>query len=58
MTYAVELDVPLGFLIDPKEFAKQQNKLVKESLRENFDKTTKVLDVQATTVVTTPSLPW
>ncbi|WJN62965.1 hypothetical protein [Streptomyces phage phiScoe25] len=58
MTYAVELDVPLGFLIDPKEFAKQQNKLVKESFKDNLDPSTKVLDVQATTVVTTPSLPW
>ncbi|MGW0861314.1 hypothetical protein [Streptomyces sp. NPDC002611] len=51
VTYAVEVDIPLGFLVDERELAREQTRELKASLRAGTPAGTKLVDVQATHVV-------
>jgi predicted solute-binding protein len=51
VTYAVEVDIPLGFLVDERELARQQTKELKRTMRASTPAGSKLLDVQATHVV-------
>ena len=51
VTYAVEVDIPLGFLVDERELARQQTKELKRTMRAGTPDGSKILDVQATHVV-------
>jgi predicted solute-binding protein len=51
VTYAVEVDIPLGFLVDERELARQQTRELKAALRGSAPVGAKLRDVQATTVV-------
>ncbi|ATI18973.1 hypothetical protein KGG85_gp33 [Streptomyces phage Tefunt] len=53
VTYVVELDVPLGFLVDEEEFARSQSLEIERSARSSFrDTEAKLKSVKATSVVT------
>jgi predicted solute-binding protein len=51
VTYAVEIDVPLGFLVDERELARQQTRELKANLRASATAGMKLVDVQASHVV-------
>ena len=51
VTYAIEVDIPLGFLEDERELARQQTKEMKRTMRETSRDVGKLIDVQATHVV-------
>ncbi|MFE9254019.1 hypothetical protein [Streptomyces sp. NPDC006879] len=57
VTYALEVDLPLGFLIDEKVFAAQHSKDAVQALRDSAPTGQKVIDAQASTVVI-PARPW
>ncbi|MCX5236254.1 hypothetical protein OG824_13695 [Streptomyces prunicolor] len=51
VTYAVEVDIPLGFLVDERELARQQTWEMKRTLRAGTPAGTRLVDIQATHVV-------
>ncbi|MGW5130900.1 hypothetical protein [Streptomyces sp. NPDC004135] len=57
VTYAVDVDVPLGFLVDEKALAREQSRELKRTLRASTPVGCEIRDVQATTVVVARH-PW
>lgn len=57
VTYAIEVDIPLGFLADERRLSRQYSKELKAALRGSVPEGAPLRDVQATTVVVT-GRPW
>ncbi|WP_406409671.1 hypothetical protein OG923_12725 [Streptomyces halstedii] len=51
VTYAIEVDIPLFFLVDEKQFAASHAKEHERSFREGLPAGTELLDVKASAVV-------
>ncbi|MFJ3775208.1 hypothetical protein ACIPX0_26280 [Streptomyces sp. NPDC090075] len=57
VTYAIDIDLPLGFLVDEKQLAREQTRQLKAQLRGSIPDNSKLRDVQATTIVVAER-PW
>ncbi|MFH8414339.1 hypothetical protein [Streptomyces collinus] len=57
VTYAIEMDVPLGFLVDEDQFAREQTRSIKAAIRNSIPEETRLRSLGANTTVVAER-PW